>query len=532
MKKLLLITAAAAVPMMFSLSAHAANGDIAGTIYTTDIKTQVDGLDIQGYAIDGKTLIVLEDLEKYGFTVYYNDNIRSVFITKTGNPPYGFNPVYERGHVGKTAGNYYESDIQAIVNGYYVDSYALDGKSAVCVEDLSETMRYTYDNNSRLLSLNTSLTYDRSAAQKVFYDLEYSNFPWDPSYYAPLHNANSNVWVTHYQLGGVMHSTPQFNVTLANGLHYSAEYICNLYMISISDAVLSPDGSCLYFKNRRTAEPEYKQLELTSMHASPTAEETYISAKNTITQSDFTAVVNNIKIPLYNIGGKDYIRAKDLNGRGYYVSENTQSKSLHILYTGDFSNKTAAAGVSVSGTASPTNGYDVTFNGIVSYSGDYSEIFVYNGECYYPVSRLLYSEANRENVPADTTYRYDIPSKTVYIENYSNSNLYPRNPENYNPPESREVISESKGDFYSVKLCLNTPNNYSDNTQKYYSLSMETDKKAIIDLQYYINRFASDNAYTPLSIDGNTKFVLDKKKNRVTVGDYTIDLLTLEVTKN
>ena len=50
-------------------AAYAANGDIAGKIYTTDILTQIDGRDIPSYAIDGETLIAVEDLEAYGFNV-------------------------------------------------------------------------------------------------------------------------------------------------------------------------------------------------------------------------------------------------------------------------------------------------------------------------------------------------------------------------------------------------------------------------------------------------------------------------------
>ena len=64
-----------AVCLFSAITASAAVGDVTDTIYTTDIQTQVDGRSIKGYAIDGETLIALEDLEDYCFTVYYNDNI-------------------------------------------------------------------------------------------------------------------------------------------------------------------------------------------------------------------------------------------------------------------------------------------------------------------------------------------------------------------------------------------------------------------------------------------------------------------------
>lgn len=43
-------------------AAHAEIGDLIGDIYTTDILTQVDGLDIKRYAIDRKTLMIYGNL--------------------------------------------------------------------------------------------------------------------------------------------------------------------------------------------------------------------------------------------------------------------------------------------------------------------------------------------------------------------------------------------------------------------------------------------------------------------------------------
>lgn len=63
MKRKFLGSIFAAAVMLFASAAYAANGDIAGTIYTTDILTQVDGKDITSYSLDGETLIALEDKE-------------------------------------------------------------------------------------------------------------------------------------------------------------------------------------------------------------------------------------------------------------------------------------------------------------------------------------------------------------------------------------------------------------------------------------------------------------------------------------
>ena len=161
--------------ILASSAVFAANGDIAGDIYTTDILTQVDGRDIPSYSLDGEMLIALEDLEPYGFSVRYDDSIRTVFINQTGEAADDFKPTVKRGSVGGKAGYYYESDIAAYVNGQYVRAYSLDGKMVAKVEEIGNIigdakyygvsigkydvspylMSYSYDDSQRLLSLYT-----------------------------------------------------------------------------------------------------------------------------------------------------------------------------------------------------------------------------------------------------------------------------------------------------------------------------------------------------------------------------------------
>ena len=64
--------------MFNAVSANAANGDVIQPIYSTDILTYMDGIPIKGYNIGGQTLICLEDLSNYGFSVYYCDEVRLI----------------------------------------------------------------------------------------------------------------------------------------------------------------------------------------------------------------------------------------------------------------------------------------------------------------------------------------------------------------------------------------------------------------------------------------------------------------------
>ncbi len=158
---------------VFGLKVSAAVGDVVSEIYTTDILTFVDDTPIKGYSINGKTMICLEDLENYGFSVTYDDSIRTLIVNKTGEKAENFNPYFERGIVGGTAGYVYDTDIIAIVNGEKANAYSINGRMVAAVEDLGSTvysyfdqkterritncgMTYKYDDSERKLWLNTN----------------------------------------------------------------------------------------------------------------------------------------------------------------------------------------------------------------------------------------------------------------------------------------------------------------------------------------------------------------------------------------
>lgn len=146
-------------------------GDVTDIIYTTDIMTFVDNKPINSFAISGKTMIALEDLKNYGFSVSYDDSIRTLFVTKTHDTTGNINALVERGSVGNIVGYVYETDIEAVVNGAKVDAYAIDGKMVAAVEDLGvyadvpitaestgvfeRKMTYRYNNDERNLYLYT-----------------------------------------------------------------------------------------------------------------------------------------------------------------------------------------------------------------------------------------------------------------------------------------------------------------------------------------------------------------------------------------
>ena len=57
----------------------AANGDIAGSIYSTDIKACINGVWVDSYNIGGKTVVIVEDItSQYA----YSEPLRTLVLTE------------------------------------------------------------------------------------------------------------------------------------------------------------------------------------------------------------------------------------------------------------------------------------------------------------------------------------------------------------------------------------------------------------------------------------------------------------------
>lgn len=325
-----------AVCLFSAITASAAVGDVTDTIYTTDIQTQVDGRSIKGYAIDGETLIALEDLEDYGFTVYYNDNIRSVFVTKTGSVDPNFNPYIPRGEVGGTAGYVYETDIKAYLNGKQIEAYAIDGQMVAKVETMGMDyeneysyyidtrpyfMSYTYDDSQRLLSLYTNVS-DYSDNANLASALISNAFLRDRAGLMETTNYYrvGSTWLFQKRIGGLPHgdSLNRHYALYDSGLWVDIYRIAQLYYLRPSEYRMASDGDTVYFKHTTTEGlTEYKQIELSSLHVFPASEAEYNSALSVMTDSDFSYTVNGVTLPAYSMGGKDYLRLADFENCGF-----------------------------------------------------------------------------------------------------------------------------------------------------------------------------------------------------------------------
>ena len=123
-----------------NITAISAPGDIIRPIYSTDILTYMDGIPIQGYSLNGRMMIELEALESYGFSVSYDESVRTLFVNKTNKPYENFHPHYSRDVEGNIVGYTYETDIKAYVNGNYIPTESVNGRLLAVAENLGRVI--------------------------------------------------------------------------------------------------------------------------------------------------------------------------------------------------------------------------------------------------------------------------------------------------------------------------------------------------------------------------------------------------------
>lgn len=151
--------------MIFSsLTCSAANGDILGNIYDTDIVTTLYSVPVTARNIGGRTAIDAEILNwHYGFDVYWLENERKLDITDKGGifvslqAAAGETLEPMNGNPGDVAGNFYETDIKTYLNGKEIESYNIGGRTYIVAECMKDHgYDVVWDEESRTLSITKS----------------------------------------------------------------------------------------------------------------------------------------------------------------------------------------------------------------------------------------------------------------------------------------------------------------------------------------------------------------------------------------
>ena len=113
--------------IMCTLYVSAANGDISGNIYSTDIKALINGVEVPSYNIGGKTVVILEDIFNDSYSLVYSDYYRTLkFFSlnpaslKSGSSKYSKSS-------GRIVGYTYETDIKTSIYGVEIPDLRLAG---------------------------------------------------------------------------------------------------------------------------------------------------------------------------------------------------------------------------------------------------------------------------------------------------------------------------------------------------------------------------------------------------------------------
>lgn len=166
MRRLTAISAAAVITLC-SLTALAASGDIAGQYYSTDIRTYLNGAEINAVNIGGRTLIKMRDMENYSFMVSWEEETHSAYVSSMNVPVTGsYEPITADYPVGTVLGDYYETDIVTYLDGRQITSYNIDGRMYIPAEDMRD-YGYIVDWNEK----NRTLSIDSPVYAGYEYDL-------------------------------------------------------------------------------------------------------------------------------------------------------------------------------------------------------------------------------------------------------------------------------------------------------------------------------------------------------------------------
>ncbi len=137
MKKAISIILSAALLILMQTAVFAANGDVVGHIYSTDIQAYINGIEVESYNIGGKTAVVIEDiLNKNAHQYIYDDSSRALKFFSL-NPDYLVEGKAEnKTKPGKVIGKIYQTDIKTSIYDVVIPTYNIGGKTAVAIEDL------------------------------------------------------------------------------------------------------------------------------------------------------------------------------------------------------------------------------------------------------------------------------------------------------------------------------------------------------------------------------------------------------------
>lgn len=134
--------------------------EVVGEVLSTDIKAYINEYEIPAYNINGKLAILVVDLNNYGFTTYYDDNIRTSSVSRNSSAEIFTStlaPDFDL-PIGTPVMNVYASDIVVNMEGQMIQSFNVNNHMAIYFSELKVFGTYRYNNDTRSSSLVLSET--------------------------------------------------------------------------------------------------------------------------------------------------------------------------------------------------------------------------------------------------------------------------------------------------------------------------------------------------------------------------------------
>lgn len=274
MKKFLGVLALVLILSGINVSADSA----VGKIYSTDILAYVNGQPIDSYNIGGKTVVIAEELDNYGFNHEYNDETRTLKVKSYFYGCYNKFVEIPRGKTGKILGSVYATDIKVYFNDKEIKGYNIGGKTALCIEDMGEISgsvneaygysdylgKYTWNPDERTISFESFCQNEEdilkiSRVYHRFRDNVIYTFPDDYYAYSEINGVNFGGW----EGSGTYTYTEGFEKNVMSPVYLETNGVMTEIGVAVADPNIDGyDHARIYISDAKKAKELIKTVKL------------------------------------------------------------------------------------------------------------------------------------------------------------------------------------------------------------------------------------------------------------------------------
>ncbi len=227
MKKIIsyLLTIVIVLGLLASTAEAAAVGDVIGAVYNTDIVAYINHYAVPSYAANGTSVIVAEDLANFGFDVVWDQNSRTLYISRNSDIQPSEMAFAKTAAAGTKFADIFATDIKVFADGIQIPSYAINGYTMIPVESLTMFGECDWVPEERALKLWVDGLQIRDTAQSVSQyigDLtgiwQHTEYPGATVNVTAQSGDTVNLYIERINAKGTRIATSEvYNVHLVNG---------------------------------------------------------------------------------------------------------------------------------------------------------------------------------------------------------------------------------------------------------------------------------------------------------------------------